>query len=146
MKAELAFQLLNAAVLPWWAAWLVAPRSRLSARLAGHGAVFIGLGVVYTGLLLATVAGGSGGGGLGFDDLRAALSAPLGFLAGWTHYLAFDLFVGAWIVRESGRLAVEPRPYLFFTLMAGPLGLMTFLVRRTLRLRSLGQLGEGDLV
>jgi hypothetical protein len=145
VSAELAFQLLNAVVLPWWAVWLVAPRSRWAARLAGHGAVFIALGLVYTGLLAAALSTGDGE-GFAFDGLRAALSHPIGFLAGWTHYLAFDLFVGAWILRESGRLDLEPRPYLFFTLMAGPLGLMSFLVRRTLRLRSAGQLGRTDLV
>lgn len=145
MTAEQAFGLLNAAVLPWWAVWLAAPRSRWAVRLAGHGGVFTALGAVYTGLLISALASGSGG-GFDFDGLRAALSAPVGFLAGWTHYLAFDLFVGAWIVRESGRLDVEPRPYLFFTLMAGPLGLMSFLLRRWLRLRSLGQLGESDLL
>lgn len=144
MSAELGFQLLNAVVLPWWAVWLVAPRSRWAARLASHGGVFVVLGLVYAALLGAALSGGAGQ-GFDFDGLRGALSQPLGFLAGWTHYLAFDLFVGAWIVRESARLAVEPRPYLFFTLMAGPVGLLSFLVRRLLRLRSLGQLGERDL-
>ena len=132
--------------LPWWAVWLVAPRSRLAARLAGHAAVFIALGLVYTGLIGAGALSSGGGGGFDFDSLQAAFSEPMVFLAGWTHYLAFDLFVGAWIVRESGRLSVEPRLYLFFTLILGPLGLMSFLVRRTFRLRSLGQLGQTDLV
>ncbi len=145
MSAELVFQLLNAVVLPWWAIWLAAPRSRWAARLAGHGAVFIALGLVYTGLLVAALASG-GGQGFGFDGLRTALSEPLGFLAGWTHYLAFDLFIGAWILREAARLDLEPRPYLFLTLMAGPLGLMAFLVRRSLRLRDAGQLGRTDLL
>lgn len=145
MSAEHAFQLLNVLVLPWWAVWLVAPRSRWAVRLASHGAVFIALGLVYTGLLTAALASG-GGQGFGFDGLRAALSEPAGFLAGWTHYLAFDLFVGAWILRESARLDVEPRPYLFFTLMAGPLGLLSFLLRRLVRLRSFGQLGGSDLL
>ena len=99
--------------------------------------------------IAAVVSGGEGGAlssGFDFDGLRAALSTPLGFLAGWTHYLAFDLFAGAWIVRESARLSVEPRPYLFFTLMTGPIGLAGFLLRRWWCLRSWSQLGEPDLV
>jgi hypothetical protein len=146
VNAEQAFQLLNLVVLPWWAAWLVAPRSRWALRAASHGAVFVGLAAVYAVLLGAAIAGGGPGGGLGFDALRASLAAPIGFLAGWTHYLCFDLFVGAWIVRESRRIDVEPRAFLFFTLMAGPIGLGGFLVRRGWRLRSLGQIGETDLV
>lgn len=145
MSAEPLFALLNAVVLPWWAVWLVAPRSRWAERMAGHGGVFVALGLVYLGLAVAATTL-EGAEGFAFDDLRAVLSQPIGFLTGWTHYLAFDLFVGAWIVRESARLEVEPRAYLFFTLMAGPLGLMSFLLRRWLRLRSLGQLGGTDLV
>ena len=145
MSVELAFRLLNLVVLPWWGTWLVAPRSRLAQRLAGHAGVFIALGLVYVGLGTAAVAV-EGVDGFAFDELRALIGRPIGFLAGWTHYLAFDLFVGAWILRESARIDVEPRPYLFFTLMAGPLGLLGFLVRRTLRLRDAGQLGASDLV
>jgi hypothetical protein len=149
VSPELAFRLLNLLVLPWWAIWIAAPRSRWAARTASHGAVFLLLAALYAALLVAALAGGglSGEGDpFSFESLRAGLSTPLGFLAGWTHYLVFDLFVGAWIVRESARLRVEPRLYLFFALMAGPVGLGSFLVRRWLRLRSLGGIGEGDLV
>jgi hypothetical protein len=145
VSAERAFQLLNLVVLPWWGVFLVAPRSRSAARLAGHGAVFVALAALYTALLSVAIAGGSAA-GFGYDGLRRALAAPPGFLAGWTHYLCFDLFVGAWIVREARRIDVEPRPFLFFTLMAGPLGLGSFLLRRAAKLHSLGQLGERDLV
>ena len=145
MDAERAFTLLNLVVMPWWAVWIVAPRSRLAARSASHGAVFVGLATVYAVLLGATFAS-SEVAGFDFESMRTGLSQPVGFLAGWTHYLCFDLFVGAWILRESRRLDVEPRAYLFFALMAGPIGLGAFLVRRAVRLRGLGQIGESDLV
>jgi hypothetical protein len=145
MNAETAFRVLNLVVLPWWALFLVAPRSQLARRAASHGAIFVALALAYAVLLTAALASGKGA-GLGYEGLRSALSAPLGFLAGWTHYLVFDLFVGAWVLRESRRIDVEPRPYLFFTLMAGPIGLGSFLVRRWLRLRSLSQIGEVDLI
>jgi hypothetical protein len=143
--AELVFQLLNLIVLPWWGVFLAAPRSAWAARAASHSAIFLALCLVYALLLAAAVAGGTGQ-GFGFDGLRLGLATPQGFLAGWTHYLALDLFVGAWIVREARRLEVEARPYLLVTLIAGPVGLGAFLVRRALRLRNLGQLGGTDLV
>ena len=144
MAAGSAFQLLNLVVLPWWAIFLVAPRSGLARRAASHGGVFLALASAYAVLLVATLITGPDA-GFGYEGIRAALSAPVGFLAGWTHYLVFDLFVGAWIVRESRRIEVGPRVFLFFTLMAGPIGLGSFLVRRWWRLRSLGQIGEPDL-
>jgi hypothetical protein len=144
VTAETAFRLLNTLVLPWWGLWLFAPRSRLAQRAASHGAVFALLCAAYALLFAAAIASG-GLGGFDFDGLRAGLATPLGFLAGWTHYLVFDLFVGAWIVREASRLEVEPRPFLLFALLAGPVGLGAFLVRRAWRLRSFGGLGRTDL-
>ena len=146
MSAARIFQLLNLVVLPWWVVFLTAPRSRIARRAASHSAIFLGLSLLYAALLASAVAAGGGKGGFDFDGLRTALGTPRGFLAGWTHYLAFDLFIGAWIVRESGRLGVEPRFYLLLTLVAGPVGLGSFLIRRWLRLRTLGQLGEPDLI
>jgi hypothetical protein len=144
VKAETAFQLLNLAVLPVWATWIAAPRSRLAARLARNGVVLLLLCLLYAGLLAGALGGVAGG--FDFAGLRAGLSTPVGFLAGWTHWLVFDLFVGGWIVRESQRIAIEPRLFLVLTLLAGPFGLGSFLLRRAARLRTLGQIGEVDLV
>lgn len=144
MTTDTAFTALNLAVLPWWLCWLVAPRSRAALRMAAHSGVFVVLSLVYT-LLVAAVLAQGGFGGSDAASVRAGLSTPLGFLTGWTHYLAFDLFVGAWIVREAQRLDVEARPFLLFTVLLGPLGLGAFLLRRALRLRSFGGLGETDL-
>ena len=53
--------------------------------------------------------------------------------AGWIHYLAFDYFVGCWIVNHSIKKEI---PYIVFisplicTLFAGPFGLLLFLVLR----------------
>lgn len=144
MSGQTAFQLLNLLVLPWWGLWLAAPRSHAAARAAGHSGIFLALSALYTLLLAAALLGGPGG-GVGYDGLRAAFGHPLVFLAGWTHYLCFDLFCGAWIVREARRLELEPRGFLLATLLAGPIGLGAFLARRAWHLRTLGQLGETDL-
>jgi len=146
MSAARVFQCLNLVVLPWWAVFLAAPRSRIAARAASHSAIFLGLSLLYAAFLAGALAARGGDGAFDFDALRVVLATPRGFLAGWTHYVAFDLFIGAWIVRESCRLRVEPRPYLFLTLVAGPLGLGGFLVRRWFQLRTLGQLGDSDLI
>ncbi len=144
MTTEAAFTALNTLVLPWWALWLLAPRSRLALRAASHGAVFTLLSLCYA-LLLGSAVSTGGLEGFDLESVRAGLATPLGFLAGWTHYLAFDLFVGAWILREARRLEVEPRPFLLFALLAGPIGLGSFLLRRAWRLRSFGDLGQTDL-
>lgn len=65
--------------------------------------------------------------------VRALFASDRMLVAGWLHYLAFDLFVGAWIVRDAinagvpGWLRVLPLP---LTFLFGPAGLLLhFLIR-----------------
>ena len=56
-------------------------------------------------------------------------------LAGWIHYLAFDLFVGSWEVRDANRLGIHHLlviPCLVCTLMLGPAGLLAYFVLRVI--------------
>jgi hypothetical protein len=74
--------------------------------------------------------------------LRALFMSDGGIVLGWTHYLAFDLFVGLWIARDAdakGFSRLVQLPILFFTLMAGPIGLLLWLVIRERRARAVSQ-------
>lgn len=146
---DLVYLLLNASVLPWWAVFLAAPRSSLASSFSSHGGIFVALGAIYALLFAAAIAASTGDAASPAPHSMAfaqgLLATPLGFLAGWTHYLAFDLFTGAWIVRESQRHGLAPRVALVFTLMAGPVGLLLFLLQRFRQLRTLGHVGEGYL-
>lgn len=54
-------------------------------------------------------------------------------LGGWVHYLAFDLFTGAWIVSEGQRLELtwwRVLPALPLTFLFGPAGLLLFFALR----------------
>ena len=56
--------------------------------------------------------------------------------AGWVHYLAFDLMTGVWIKGNSLKYGISHWiliPCLFFTFMLGPLGLLLYLLIRTLK-------------
>ena len=60
------------------------------------------------------------------EGLRALFMSDAGIVLGWTHYLAFDLFVGLWIARDAdakGFSRLVQLPILFLTLMEGPIGL-----------------------
>jgi Domain of unknown function (DUF4281) len=54
---------------------------------------------------------------------------PWMLLAGWLHYLAFDLLIGTWEARDSLTRGL-PRwllvPCLFLTLMFGPMGWLAY--------------------
>ena len=70
--------------------------------------------------------------------LRALFMSDGGIVLGWTHYLAFDLFVGQWIARDAdnkGFHRLVQLPFLFGTLIAGPIGLLAWLAVRERRAR-----------
>ena len=60
-------------------------------------------------------------------------------LAGWIHYLCFDLFIGAWEVRDSQANGIPHLvviPCLIMTFMLGPIGLLFYFAIRTAKLRN----------
>lgn len=72
------------------------------------------------------------------DGLQSLFMSKGGVVIGWTHYLAFDLFVGLWIAKDAdnkGFSRLVQVPFLFATLMAGPVGLFAWLVTREARAR-----------
>lgn len=72
----------------------------------------------------------------GFSSLAGVVSlfkSPRVVLAGWVHYLAFDLMVGLFIVTDAARLGIVHwwlLPALLLTLMFGPVGLLAYLAIR----------------
>ena len=65
--------------------------------------------------------------------LRHSSRNPWLLLAGWLHYLAFDLLIGTWEVRdarERGIPHVVVVPCLVLTFMLGPAGWLLYLALR----------------
>jgi hypothetical protein len=108
----------------------VLSRSWLRDRLAG---IYwpLALSISYS-LSLAVGLGGEGG----FSSLpavRQLFADDWALLAGWIHYLAFDLFIGAWIARHTERAQLSRLiliPILPLTFLFGPVGLLLFLAIR----------------
>lgn len=133
---EVAFLVANASVIPAWALLVFAPDWRGTAWV--HTVFpFALIGVAY---LLVGFAG-PGAEDASFFTLQgvmALFTRPHAVLAGWLHYLAFDLFVGAWQARDARRVGL-PRfvvvPSLLLTLMLGPAGLLLYAVARGVMLR-----------
>lgn len=73
------------------------------------------------------------GGFNSIEEVRALFGSTPLLVAGWLHYLAFDLFVGAWISREARKEGIPHLvivPLLPLTLMFGPIGLLAYLLLR----------------
>ena len=133
VSLEAIFTICNLLVLPGWTLLLLAPRWDWSRRLI--------LAVVIPFLALAYVvllASGWGAAEGGFDSLEGVgqlFSEPRLLLAGWVHYLAFDLLAGLWETQESQRRGIPHWllvPCLLMTLLFGPVGLGMLLILRPL--------------
>ena len=72
---------------------------------------------------------GSSGGFSSLSAVAALFSQPWLLLAGWVHYLAFDLFVGSWEVRDARERGIPHLavvPCLLLTFMFGPAGWLAY--------------------
>jgi Domain of unknown function (DUF4281) len=132
MTPDSLFQLANPLALVGWIALILSPLSpRWSDRVAGF-AVPLLLSTGYVALVLVHWAGAQGGFST-LADVMTLFTFPGVALAGWVHYLAFDLFVGAWIARTA-RVEAIPfalvLPCLVLTFLFGPAGFLAFSILR----------------
>ena len=136
MDPQTALDLVNASVLPAWALLIIAPHWRWTRRIVQTGLYPVGLGLLYAGLIVASLVTDAGGGEVDFttlDGIAAIFSHPLGLLTAWVHFLVFDLFAGMWEARDAERTGVNTwwlRLCLALTFMAGPLGLLLYFAGR----------------
>ena len=130
MAPEALFKFANLFAAAGWLcliAGIVTNRPWLRDRLAGlYWPTTIAVGYV-----LAIAAGwGEGEGGFGsLPGVRQLFATDWLLLAGWMHYLAFDLFVGAWIAGETERANLSRLvliPVLPLSFLFGPAGFLLF--------------------
>jgi hypothetical protein len=134
------FGLANLIALIAWIALILVPRRPLVLTLILYAGVGL-LCLIYSVLLVSLLAGwldpvrDAGTPVLSYSvrGLRAFFMSDGGIVVGWTHYLALDLFTGLWIARDGDGKHISRLiqvPVLFATYMAGPLGLLIWLVVR----------------
>jgi hypothetical protein len=134
--ADTLFALANPLPLPAWLLLAFAPRWKYTLPVVRLALVPL-LALAYA-TIVATSFGGSDGDFNSLQGVQRLFANPYNLLAGWIHYLAFDLFVGAWIVEDALArqvpwwVRVVPLP---LTLMFGPAGLLLYLALRQVTAR-----------
>lgn len=133
MTPEDLFGLASAAVLPGWAILILAPRrwpllNAVPALVLPGALSLLYAGVVLTHFANATAAGGGFG---SLAEVAILFSDDWALLAGWVHYLAFDLFIGAWAAARMDRNGLDrlvQAAILVCIFLFGPLGLVLVLL------------------
>ena len=150
MEWSALFGFVNLVALIAWAALILLPRwpALLSGCLyVGSGLLCLIYAVCIVGVLTGVLnpAGPPESGGMDFSSIegvRSILASDAGVTIGWTHYLAFDLFVGVWIARDADHKGFSrflQAPVLLLTFLAGPVGLLIWLIIRESRARKQGR-------
>jgi Domain of unknown function (DUF4281) len=136
MTADQVFSTASAAALLGWivlAAGIALKRPLLRDQIAGR-AFPVGLAILYAALIVFFFGQTEGGFG-SLADVQKLFTAPWVVVAGWVHYLAFDLFVAAFIakrVMEGGMPRLLLVALLPLTFMFGPIGYLAYEASRIL--------------
>lgn len=131
---ETIFTACSSLALLGWVLLLFLPRQRHAQVVAGIG-VPLAIAAVYA-VLIALYFGRSEGGFGSLTAVAQLFQTPAILLAGWVHYLAFDLFIGAWETRDAQVHGVPHLlvvPCLLLTFMLGPIGLLMYFAIRSWR-------------
>jgi hypothetical protein len=129
MKPEQVFKIANIAVMPAWLLMLFAPKATITAQIMNSHVFSFGLALFYVFYV------GKSFGKIKVDFTTLGGIAKLftnkeALLAGWIHYLIFDLFVGTWEWRDALQNGYSHWVLVLclpFTLMLGPVGLLLYL-------------------
>ncbi len=138
MTPDDMFGLANMLALPGWAILIFAPRRWGWLNAVPAVLIPLVLSVLYTGLVLAHFSAAGGGYGTLADVRQLFASDPI-LVAGWAHYLAFDMMIGALMAARLDKSGVQrliQGPIMVSIFMFGPIGvLLTLITEGTMRLR-----------
>ena len=116
-----------------WLLLIVAPNWKVTRFLSDYRIVPVLLSLLYAFYIIPFVASN---GMLDFGSFKSVLELftiePLA-LAGWIHYLAFDLLIGMWIIEQNRTLQINYFliiPCLLACFMFGPIGFLLFMIMK----------------
>lgn len=136
MTGELIFDFCTILAIIGWLALVLAPVRREYCLNFARGIVLV-LAVAYIGQLIWTIEP-TGGDFSSLAGITLLFTKAGNVMLGWTHFLAFDLFIGSWEAEDAAANGVPHWlviPCLGLTFMFGPIGLLLYFIIRTLKIR-----------
>lgn len=137
LSLETLFSLSGTAAMVGWLGLVLVPLRMRFPRLVAVG-IALAIAMLYAALIGVYWAQAQGGFG-SLAQVAQLFQTPGLLLAGWVHYLAFDLLLGTWQREEARRIGLPQLllvPCLLLTFLFGPLGWLVFMALRLTRLRS----------
>jgi hypothetical protein len=129
------FSIVNLIATLAWLMLAILPRQRWVTETVTSKVVPAMFAIVYV-LIVATTFGCTPGGFTTLDAVSTLFSNPWALLAGWIHYLAFDLLIGTWEARDARERGLPHLllvPCLVLTFLFGPAGWLLYMGVRLTR-------------
>ena len=135
---ETLYMWINIGVLPFWFILIVFPQSHLSRIFVTSIFPFFILSGVYIFILYKSYLIGYDFDGnfslyLGLNELSRLFEDHLYIMIFWTHFIAINLFIGGWIVKDSQKFSINKvlmAVPLIVTYLIGPIGLFLYWIIR----------------
>lgn len=137
MSFEQLFSSASTLAMLGWVILIFLPRRWKWVNLIPAVIIPLVLSLVYSVLIARYFFSAEGG----FDTLanvQQLFTFPAAALAGWVHFLAFDLYVGGIVARQADELGLSrliQAPILLLTFMFGPFGFLLFMLVKMAMLR-----------
>ncbi len=128
MTPALVFSICSTLVLPQWLLMIVAPKWQWTQKLIESRIIPVVLAVVY-GIYIFQMGRAEEGGFGSLEEVMQLFTVDVLVLAGWIHYLAFDLLIGTWVLQDSQKRGIHHAlivPCLIGCFLAGPLGFLAY--------------------
>ncbi len=136
MTASVVFSLAGMITMPMWILMIFLPKWKVTLFLIDFKIIPLILAVIY-GIYIAQAL--YIGGMMDFGSLSSVMklfTQENAVLAGWIHYLAFDLIVGMWMLDQNKKLKIHQlamAPCLLGTFMFGPIGFLVFMMIKAIK-------------
>jgi hypothetical protein len=136
MNHDLLFSIANSTALVSWGFLIVLPGNTVTKIFIHSGLVSFSISGLYLVSVLAAVLSGAPGGFGSLTEVSQLLGSKDWLLGAWVHYLAFDLLVGSWMVKDAQQNKIGHWyciPLLVLTFMVGPVGYFAYWLLRIAR-------------
>ena len=128
MNTAQVFSLVSMIAALQWLLLIVLPKWKVTQWLIGYAIVPILLSIIYC-IYIAGFFSIHGGGFGSIQQVRTLFNNDNLLLAGWVHYLAFDILTGFFIIKSAQAKQVSHWlviPCLLLTFMFGPCGFLLY--------------------
>lgn len=138
MSPAEVFSIANLTAMPMWILMILLPKWKFTRFLIDYKLIPLFLSLLYALYIFLAI---QIGGWMDFGSLSSVMALfteENAVLAGWVHYLAFDLLIGMWMLDQNKKFGINQllmAPCLLGTFMFGPIGFLLFMIIRSIKLQ-----------